>query len=314
MRECGVRNAPAPRSTARRHVSTAVRFTRPHTIVGTTVSLCALFVLARSLQTPADPSAADLGVALAAGLAVNVYIVGLNQLTDVGLDRVNKPWLPLASGSITPPVARGVVAGALAVALMAAATGGWWLLAAITLAAALGTAYSVPPLRLKRFHPWAAACIVVVRGLVVNLLVFSHYAAAAGTGVALPPALVLLTLVVVVVGLVIAWFKDLGDMEGDRRYAVGTLALRLGAPRVVALGVGALLVTDAAVVVAGLVGVPGLHGGALAGGHAALALWLAARTRRLDLADAASTARFYRSIWVLFCAEYGVVAASAVLA
>lgn len=298
----------------RRHVSTAVTFSRPHTIVGTVVSLCSLFILARNLPTGADPSAADLVVALVAGLAVNVYIVGLNQLTDVALDRVNKPWLPLACGSVTPAVARGVVGGALAIALAAGVRGGPWLLAAIAIAAALGTVYSVRPLRLKRYHPLAAGCIVAVRGLVVNLLVFAHYAAVPGTGLPLPPALVLLTLVVVVVGLVIAWFKDLGDMEGDRQYAVGTLPLRLGAARVVALGVGALLVTDAAVVVAGVAGVPGLQPLTLVGGQGALAAALVLAARRLDVADASSTARFYRSIWVRFCAEYGVFAAAAVLA
>lgn len=313
MRECGVPN-PADALPLRRHLSTGLAFARPHTIVGTVVSLCALFVLARNLPTSADPGLVDLGVALVAGLAVNVYIVGLNQLTDVALDRVNKPWLPLACGAITPTAARRVVVGSLVVALVVGALGSPWLLAAIAIAAALGTAYSLPPLRLKRFHPLAAGCIVIVRGLVVNLAIFAHYAAAPGTGLPLPPALVLLTLAVLVTGLTIAWFKDLGDMEGDRRYAVGTLPLRLGASRVVALGVGGLLATYTALTVAGVVGVAGLHPVVLAGGHGTLATMLVRSTVRLDLADAASTARFYRSIWVLFSAEYVVFAAAAALA
>lgn len=301
-----------PASPARRRLSAAVGFARPHTVVGTVVSLCALFALARALPTAADPTATDLGIALLAGLAVNVYIVGLNQVTDVALDRVNKPWLPLAAGSITPTGARLAVGGALVVAVTAGAAGSPWLLAAIVVAAVLGTAYSVPPLRLKRYHPLAAACIVAVRGLVVNLLVFAHYAAAPGTGLPLPPALVTLTAAVVVTGLVIAWCKDLGDMEGDRRYSVGTMPLRIGPSRVVALGVGALLAAYTAVALAGLVGLPGLHAGVLAGGHGALAAWLVAATARLELADAGSTARFYRTIWILFSAQYGVFAAAAV--
>jgi homogentisate phytyltransferase/homogentisate geranylgeranyltransferase len=39
-----------------------------------------------------------LCTALAAALLANVSIVGLNQCFDVDLDRVNKPYLPLASG------------------------------------------------------------------------------------------------------------------------------------------------------------------------------------------------------------------------
>lgn len=301
------------RPAAARGWATLVAFARPHTITGTVVSLCGLFVLARSLDTGADPGGADLLTALVGGLAVNVYIVGLNQLTDVALDRVNKPWLPLAAGTLSRESARLVVAAALALALAAGALGGPWLLAALATAAALGTAYSARPLRLKRFHPLAAGCIVAVRGLVVNLLVFAHYAAPSGAGLPLPPALVVLTLVVVVLGLVIAWFKDLGDMEGDRQHAVGTLALRLGPRRVVRLGVGALLATYAGVAVAGPVSTPGLHGGVMAAGHGALAVALAVSAGRLDLGEAASTARFYRSVWWLFSAEYVLVAVAAVL-
>lgn len=51
----------------------------------------------------------DLGAAAAWGLAqamipallMNIAIVGFNQLTDVDIDKVNKPYLPLASGELT---------------------------------------------------------------------------------------------------------------------------------------------------------------------------------------------------------------------
>lgn len=297
----------------RRRLSAVVGFARPHTIVGTVVSVCGLFVMALALDTATDPGARGLLTALVAGLAVNVYIVGLNQLTDVELDRVNKPWLPLPAGSLSPRGAGGLVGGALAVAVVVGVLGSGWLLTAVALAAALGTAYSLPPLRLKRYHPAAAGCIVAVRGLVVNLLIFAHLSAAPGAGLPLPPSLLALTLGVVVIGLVIAWFKDLGDMEGDRRFSVGTLALRVGPVRVVFLGVGALLLTYAGMVVAGALGIPGLHPGIMAVGHAALAVLLVRATARLDLAAADSIAHFYRWIWRLFYAEYGVFAAAAVL-
>lgn len=291
-----------------------VGFARPHTVVGTVVSVCALFVLAHALPTPAPPTLAGLASALVAGLGVNVYIVGLNQLTDVELDRVNKPWLPLPAGLLSRPAASRLVVASLAVALAAAALGSGWLLLAIVLAAALGTAYSAPPLRLKRHHALAAACIVGVRGLVVNLLVYAHLALPAGEPARFPPAVVALTTVVVVVGLAIAWLKDLADMEGDRRHAVGTLPLRLGPRRVVALGVGALLVTDVAVVAAALAGIPGLDGRVMAAGHAGLAALTAVATVRLRLGEARSVARFYRSVWHVFYAEYAIFALAALLA
>src|SRR5829696_7438438 len=64
---------------------TLVEFSRPHTIIGTTLAVCILFVLSAhaagqyDLRTPL--------LVLVASLAVNVYIVGLNQITDVDIDR-----------------------------------------------------------------------------------------------------------------------------------------------------------------------------------------------------------------------------------
>ena len=51
----------------------------------------------------------DLAWTLLAGLCVNVYIVGVNQLEDVEIDRVNKPFLPLAAGDLSRATARRVV-------------------------------------------------------------------------------------------------------------------------------------------------------------------------------------------------------------
>ncbi len=61
------------------------RFSRPHTIIGTTVSIVALYLIAVSTLPglTIDGGLIDLFWTLVAGLAVNVYIVGINQLEDV---------------------------------------------------------------------------------------------------------------------------------------------------------------------------------------------------------------------------------------
>jgi homogentisate phytyltransferase / homogentisate geranylgeranyltransferase len=283
-------------------------FSRPHTVIGTTVSITALYVLAWVLPVDAAPSLASLLSALGAGLAVNIYIVGLNQLTDVELDRINKPWLPLPARTLSVAQARWIVAGSAVLALGAAALGSVWLLVAIVLGIGLGTAYSVPPVRAKRYHIAAAACIVTVRGPVVNILVFAHFA-----GATLPAAILALTVMVTVLALAIAWFKDLPDMEGDRQFTVGTLPLRIGAHRVVSIGTAALLAAYLGIAAAGLVGIPGLHGGLVAGSHVGLGVFLVAGTKRLDLAQAESVSTFYRGIWGMFYAEYLVFTAAALL-
>ena len=47
------------------------------------------------------PALVGLLQALVPALLMNVSIVGLNQLYDVEIDKINKPYLPLASGEMT---------------------------------------------------------------------------------------------------------------------------------------------------------------------------------------------------------------------
>ena len=49
----------------------------------------------------AAPGLGDLLATLVAGLTVNIAIVGVNQITDVEIDRVNKPFLPIAAGDLS---------------------------------------------------------------------------------------------------------------------------------------------------------------------------------------------------------------------
>jgi homogentisate phytyltransferase/homogentisate geranylgeranyltransferase len=294
-------------------VASLVAFSRPHTIIGTTLSVLALAILA-ALQTGVAPEALDVVAVVVGSLAVNVYIVGLNQLTDVEIDRINKPWLPLASGALTMRQGRALVIGSALLATVIGLAVGPYAFGAFVLGAAVGTAYSLPPLRLKRSALWAALSIAGVRGLVVNLLLYLHFATGGGGPPTLPPPLIVLTAVVLAISLVIAWFKDIPDADGDRRFHVHTLTLRLGARRVLVLGLAVLAVAYGAVIVAGLVGVPGLHGGVLAVAHLVALIVLLAAGTRVDLRRRPSIARFYLVIWALFYAEYVMFPSAALLA
>ena len=85
------------------------RFSRPHTIVGTTLSIVALFAVATTAfaGTPLDTELFHSLDRCVAGWCVNVFIVGINQLEDVEIDRINKPWLPIAAGRSEPAARRG---------------------------------------------------------------------------------------------------------------------------------------------------------------------------------------------------------------
>jgi homogentisate phytyltransferase / homogentisate geranylgeranyltransferase len=224
------------------------RFSRPHTIIGTTVSIVALYLIAvDTLPGLAfDGGLFDLFWTLVAGLAVNVYIVGINQLEDVEIDRVNKPFLPLAAGEMTMETGRAIVATTAALAVVLAITQGVLETVAVVVALAVGTAYSLPPLRLKRFPAAASLCISGVRSVVVNLGVYAHFSLALGPdgSVSIPAAVWALTVVVVPFSFAIAILKDVPDAEGDRRFRIMTFTLRVGGagagadPRGAAVGAG----------------------------------------------------------------------------
>jgi homogentisate solanesyltransferase len=76
------------------------RFLRPHTIRGTILGTTA--VVSKVLLT--NSQAIDWALlpravmGLLALLCGNGYIVGINQIYDVDIDAVNKPFLPVAAG------------------------------------------------------------------------------------------------------------------------------------------------------------------------------------------------------------------------
>ena len=257
-----------------------IRFSRLHTVVGTTLSIAALYAMAWSFSDRSEAHLVTFGLTLLACLGANIYIVGLNQITDVEIDRVNKPWLPLASGAYTMRGAYGIIGVSVLIALLIAGILGRYLLLTVLLSLALGTAYSLPPLRLKRFHFWAAFCIIAVRGVIVNLLLFLHFHDTINGASDIPAVIWLLTASIFIYSIAIAWFKDVPDMEGDRQYQIRTLTLRLGARNVFRIGnllLGLLYVFNIVVAVAGQLP---LHKWLFAPAHALmlLALWVPAVT------------------------------------
>jgi homogentisate phytyltransferase/homogentisate geranylgeranyltransferase len=283
-----------------------VAFARPHTIIGTVLAVVGLWAMAGAWagDGPAAAGVGALALALLAALATNVYIVGVNQITDVAIDRINKPQLPLASGAITAGTARAWVGASAVAALVAAALAGPHLLAAVCIGLVVGSAYSLPPLRLKRHHLAAAASITSVRALAVNLLVYAHFHRAVAGQAAIPQHVWALTGMVLGLTIAIAWFKDIPDAAGDAQHGIGTLVLRIGLTRVLAVGLAVLGACYASLIVAGVVGLAGVHGVLLAAGHVGLLLALAVIARRIDAADPGTLTRFYRRIWLLFFAEY----------
>ena len=83
------------------------KFTRPHTIRGTILGSIAGTIRALA-DTPGAIASARWSVMLPraflgmiALLLGNAFIVGINQIYDEGIDKLNKPFLPVASGEMS---------------------------------------------------------------------------------------------------------------------------------------------------------------------------------------------------------------------
>jgi homogentisate phytyltransferase / homogentisate geranylgeranyltransferase len=288
------------------------RFSRPHTLVGTFISATGLYLIAVA-ELPGS-GLDHLFWVMVAGAGVNLAIVGVNQITDVEIDRINKPHLPLAAGELTRDAAWRIVVVAAMVPLVLALSQGALETAAVVGALAVGAAYSLPPVRLKRFPMVASLCISGVRSVAVNLGMYGHFSLAFGGGLAIPDAVWALTLFVLPFSFAIAVLKDVPDREGDRRFRIATFTVRLGPRRAFRLGLGALVAAYLGMAVLGPVLVSDADGVVLAAGHAIALGLLLGWARRADPGDPVAFTGFYLRVWALFFLEYALVPAAVLAA
>lgn len=305
----GADAAPRTRATASARVNPLLvlwRFSRPHTVIGTALSVIGLYVIAATTLATAPP-VWDLLATVVAGLTVNIAIVGVNQLTDVEIDRVNKPRLPIAAGDLSVRAATVIVVVCCMLPLGMALSQGAVETGAVAAGLAVGALYSLPPFRLKRYPVAASLCISGVRSIVVNLGVYWHFAER------IDPPVVALCLFVLPFSLAIAILKDVPDIEGDRRYSIRTFTVRLGPERVFRMGLAALLIAYAGMIV---VAPPLLRDYAnpfvLALGHAAAAGLLMHWAKSANPRYHTKFTRFYMRVWALFFIEYLLVPAACV--
>lgn len=285
------------------------RFSRPHTVIGTAISIVSVSLLAIEGLSDISPLfVTGLLEAVVAALFMNVYIVGLNQLFDIEIDKVNKPGLPLASGeySVTTGIA---IVSAFAVMSFGVGwvVGSWPLFWALFISFILGTAYSIniPFLRWKRFAVVAALCILAVRAVIVQLAFFLHMQ----TFVFRRPAsfsrpLIFATAFMSFFSVVIALFKDIPDIDGDRIFGIQSFSVRLGQRRVFWICVYLLEMAYSVAMVLGATSSCVWSKLVTVLGHAVLASVLWNRARSLDLMSKAAITSFYMFVWKLFYAEY----------
>jgi len=284
------------------------KFSRPHTVIGTTCSVMGLYLMAIASTTHLhNITLSLLGQLLGSWFAClcgNIYIVGLNQLEDVEIDQINKPHLPLAAGEFTRKQAQRIVAITGILALLIAGLTGPFLFAMVLISLAIGTAYSLPPIRLKRFPFWAAICIFTVRGAIVNLGLFLHFRWVLKSTPEIPGEVWALTWFILVFTVAIAIFKDIPDMEGDKQYNITTFTIKLGQKAVFNLSLWVLTACYLGMIIAGGFWLASVNSLFLIITHLLALSLMWWQSTKVNLQERSAIAKFYQFIWKLFFLEY----------
>jgi homogentisate phytyltransferase / homogentisate geranylgeranyltransferase len=275
------------------------QFSRPHTIIGSACSITALYLLSLGGK-PFAAYATVYWLTLLAAIACNIFIVGLNQLVDIELDKINKPNLPLAAGTMSKGTAKIIIFSCLGIALITAYAASAFLLLIISVIILIGAAYSVPPVQLKKHHLPAAICITLVRGVIVNIGMFLHFNRVVNNSHSLPGFIIVLTIFIAAFSIAIAWFKDLPDTEGDAVFKFKTFPLLYN--KNLALQAGGTFVIIAYIVI--IAWAYSTSNNFLLYTHILMLVLFMVNLYSVKLSDHASVKRFYLRFWIFFFAAY----------
>ena len=284
--------------------SIAWRFSRPHTIIGSLLSAWSLYFMSAYPQAEVKNQIALFLLTLISAIGCNLYIVCLNQITDIELDKLNKPHLPLASGEISRSTARVIIMVSALVSVISAYSAGWLMFALVLIVGALGTAYSVPPLKFKKHHLGAAFSITLVRGVLVNILMFLHFQWEIAETLEFPLYMWPLVLFMILFSIGIAWLKDIPDIKGDRNHGIETLAVNRGSRWVFRGAISLVSFSYLTLVLWGFVGLPGFNKVFLSSFHFVVWVLFLLGSLKANPFIKKDVKVFYRFYWVLFFVEY----------
>ena len=284
--------------------SIAWRLSRPHTIIGSLLSTWSLYFISAYPQAEVKNQIALFLLTLISAIGCNLYIVCLNQITDIELDKLNKPHLPLASGEISRSTARVIITVSAFVSIISAYLAGWLMFALVLIVGALGTAYSVPPLKFKKHHLGAAFSITLVRGVLVNILMFLHFQWEIAETLEFPLYMWPLVLFMTVFSVGIAWLKDIPDIKGDRNHGIETLAVNRGSRWVFRGAISLVSFSYLTLVLWGFIGLQGFNTVFLSSFHFLVWILFLLGSLNANPFIKKDVKVFYRFYWILFFVEY----------
>nr|GEW44402.1 UbiA prenyltransferase family [Tanacetum cinerariifolium] len=260
------------------------QYSRAYTLKGTVLSIVSICLLAVQRLTDFTPSF-SLGVlqAVIGGCLANLFVVGINQLSDIKIDK-------------------GICLGW--------SVNSWPLKLSLLIWFGVGAAYSVnlPFLRWKRFPVLCTLCACSFQGVILPLLFHLHAQIHIhGRPLLLSKHAIFVFGIMSVYTTVLAVFKDIPDVEGDKINGINSFASRFGPKRVFWICVWLLEMVYAVAILTGISSARFWIRLIMVTGHSILGFILWRNANLVDLNNKEAIESFYLFIWKLYCAEYLLV-------
>jgi len=160
----------------------------------------------------------SLAIAFTTGFLVTASSMIINDVVDLEVDRVNKPWKPLPRGLIKPSIALKTAYILIAIAIALNTLLGPLRTVVTIIYSAIGVSYNY-----LRKHWWSHT---LVAASTTGPIIYGYASAGAPAGEALFTAL--FTLVVFKVTLGREFLKAIQDIEGDSKLGYKTIATVYG--------------------------------------------------------------------------------------
>ncbi|XP_022640493.1 glycinol 4-dimethylallyltransferase-like [Vigna radiata var. radiata] len=287
------------------------QFIYPYTVYArTSAAISASLIAVEKLSDISPLFFMGLLQAVLPHLFMDLYVNGVNQLFDFEIDKINKPYLPLAAGKLSfRTCAFCCLIRNFGFNLMIGSPPLIWN---FVLCVALWTCYSVnlPFLRWKQYPMMASLVTIVTWAYIFPITYFLHMQ----TFVFKRPVVFTRSLIVSLLfmsiyttGLALA--KDIPDVEGDIKHGIDSFAARLGQKNVFWICV---FLFEMAFGVAFLAGASSSShfwikilkclGNAILGSI----MWY--QTKYVDVTNPASARSFYSFIWKLMMGSYVLLA------
>ena len=213
-----------------------IELCRPFTMLAPAVGVYAGAMMAAQGEWPGTICI----VAAIIGGLLNAASNALNQITDLDIDRINKPTRPIPSGRMSIKTAAMVTVILYLICLIAAYIIGFGFFIVILAGTFLSIAYSLPPIRTKNNPFLANPTMAFARGI---LLILAGYVvqleigmtdASMGEHVALiwsSPSPWAAGIIMFLFLLGAASTKDFADIEGDKAFGARSIPVVLGIKR-----------------------------------------------------------------------------------